>query len=56
MIDGDLAATNEHFQRYTTMELTTAPPADRGIEAAGLFMQMIDMSTMSALFQTVISQ
>ena len=42
--------------RYATMELATAPPADHGMEIAGLFMQMIDMSTMSASFQTVVSQ
>ncbi len=42
--------------RYATMELATAPPADHGMEVAGLFMQMIDMSTMSASFQTVVSE
>ncbi len=42
--------------RYASMDLATAPPADHGMEVAGLFMQMIDMSTMSASFQTVISE
>ncbi len=42
--------------RYATMELATAPPADHGNEVAGLFMQMIDMATMSASFQTVVSE
>ena len=42
--------------RYACMELATAPPADHGMEVAGLFMQMIDMSTMSATFQTVVSE
>jgi hypothetical protein len=42
--------------RYSSMEVATAPPADHGMEVAGLFMQMIDMSTMSASFQTVVSQ
>lgn len=42
--------------RYSSMELATAPPADHGMEVAGLFMQMIDMSSMSATFQTVMSE
>ncbi|MEP7054548.1 MAG: hypothetical protein ABI912_04800 [Actinomycetota bacterium] len=42
--------------RYSSMELATAPPADHGMEVAGLFMQMIDMATMSASFQTVVSE
>ncbi len=42
--------------RYASMELATAPPADHGMEVAGSFMQMIDMSTMSASFQTIISE
>ena len=41
---------------YAIMELATAPPADHGMEIEGLFMQMIDMSTMSASFQTVMSE
>ncbi len=42
--------------RYSSMELATAPPADHGNEVAGLFMSMIDMKTMSASFQTVMSE
>lgn len=42
--------------RYATMELAVAPPADHGLEVANLFMQMIDMSTMSASFHTVVSE
>lgn len=42
--------------RYTSMELATAPPADHGMEVAGSFMQMIDMSAMSVSFQTVVSE
>ena len=42
--------------RYANMELATARPADHGMEVAGSFMQMIDMSTMSATFQTVMSE
>lgn len=42
--------------RYSSMDLATAPPADHGMEIAGSFMQMIDMPTMSASFQTVVSE
>ncbi len=42
--------------RYSSMELATAPPADHGMEVAGAFMQMIDLSTMSVAFQTVVSE
>lgn len=42
--------------RYSSMQLATAPPADHGMEVAGLFMSMIDMSTMSASFQTIVSE
>ncbi len=42
--------------RYASMELATAPPADHGMEVAGSFMQMIDLTTMSASFQTVVSE
>ena len=42
--------------RYASMALATAPPADHGMEVAGSFMQMIDMSTMSASFQTMVSE
>ena len=42
--------------RYSSMELATAPPGDHGMQVAGLFMQMIDMSTISASFQTVVSE
>ncbi len=42
--------------RYSSMELATAPPADHGMEVAGAFMQMIDTSTMSVSFQTLVSE
>lgn len=42
--------------RYVDMEAATAPPADHGMEIAGALMSMIDMSTMSAEFVTVVSQ
>ncbi|MBC7593522.1 MAG: hypothetical protein H7288_06240 [Kineosporiaceae bacterium] len=41
--------------RYTDMESATRPPADHGMEVAGAFMHMIDMSTMSVSFQTIVS-
>ena len=42
--------------RYTDMESATRPPADHGMEVASAFMQMIDMSTMSVSFETVVSE
>jgi len=42
--------------RYVDMETATAPPADHGMEIAGALMSMIDMSTMSAEFLTVVSE
>ncbi len=42
--------------RYASLELATAPPADHGMEVAGLFMAMIDMSAMSVSFHTVVSE
>ena len=42
--------------RYVDMDTATAPPADHGMEIAGAFMSMIDMSTMSAEFLTVVSE
>ncbi len=42
--------------RYTDMEAATAPPADHGMEVAGAFMKMIDMSSMSVSFHTIVSE
>lgn len=42
--------------RYSDMESATRPPADHGMEVAGAFMQMIDMTTMSVSFQTIVSE
>ena len=42
--------------RYTDMESATRPPADHGMEVAGALMQMIDMSTMSVSFHTIVSE
>jgi hypothetical protein len=55
------AAVNEDGEwtlvlRYADMATATAPPADHGMEVAGLFMDMVDLSTMSASFQTVMSE
>jgi hypothetical protein len=42
--------------RYVGMEAATAPPADRGMEVAGALFSMIDMSTMSSEFLTIVSE
>jgi hypothetical protein len=42
--------------RYSDMESATRPPADHGMEVAGAFMQMVDMTTMSVSFQTIVSE
>ncbi len=42
--------------RYVDMATAIAPPADHGMEIAGTLMSMIDMSTMSAEFLTVVSE
>lgn len=42
--------------RYSDMDSATRPPADHGMEVAGAFMKMIDMSTMSVSFQTIVSE
>ena len=42
--------------RYSSMEAATRPPADHGMEVAGLFMSMIDMSSMSVSFSTIVSE
>ncbi|MEO6115402.1 MAG: hypothetical protein ABIP33_03365 [Pseudolysinimonas sp.] len=42
--------------RYSSMESATRPPADHGMEVAGAFMKMIDMSTMSVSFHTIVSE
>jgi hypothetical protein len=42
--------------RYTDMDAATQPPADHGMEVAGAFMSMIDMSTMSVSFSTIVSE
>ncbi len=42
--------------RYADMESATRPPTDHGMEVAGAFMQMIDMTTMSVSFQTIVSE
>jgi len=42
--------------RYSSMDAATRPPADHGMEVAGAFMSMIDMSTMSVSFATIVSE
>jgi hypothetical protein len=42
--------------RYSSMEAATRPPADHGMEVAGLFMSLIDMSTMAVSFSTNMSE
>lgn len=42
--------------RYSSMEAATRPPADHGMEVAGAFMSMIDMSTMKVSFATIVSE
>jgi hypothetical protein len=42
--------------RYSSMDAATRPPADHGMEVAGAFMAMIDMSTMSVSFSTIVSE
>ena len=42
--------------RYSSMEEATRPPADHGMEVAGLFMSLIDMSTMAVSFSTIMSE
>jgi hypothetical protein len=42
--------------RYADMEAATAPPGDHGMEVAGALFSMIDMSTMSSEFLTIVSE
>jgi hypothetical protein len=42
--------------RYKDMDAATQPPADHGMEVAGKFMSMIDMSTMKVSFATIASE
>jgi len=42
--------------RYVDMEAATAPPGDHGMEVAGALFSMIDMTTMSSEFLTIVSQ
>lgn len=42
--------------RYSSMEAATRPPADHGMEVAEQFMSMIDMSSMSVSFSTIVSE
>jgi hypothetical protein len=42
--------------RFSSMEAATRPPADHGMEVAGQFMSMIDMSTMAVSFATIMSE
>jgi hypothetical protein len=42
--------------RYVDMEAATAPPGDHGMDVAGALFSMIDMSTMSTEFFTIVSE
>jgi hypothetical protein len=42
--------------RYADMQAATAPPADHSMEVAGALFKMIDMSTMSSEFLSVVSE